>query len=88
MAPPTHANRKPVVRGPSQSCRHALRRSCASTCSRQPVASVYRSTQRGYTVEFSHSAEQNAENLLMLTSPALADAYSDYIDHLMAKYGG
>ena len=39
-------------------------------------------------MEFSHSAEQNAENLLMLTSPALADAYSDYIDHLMAKYGG
>jgi phosphatidylserine/phosphatidylglycerophosphate/cardiolipin synthase-like enzyme len=36
---------------------------------------------------FSHSAEQNAENLLMLTSPALADAYSAYIDHLMAKYG-
>lgn len=37
---------------------------------------------------FSHSAEQNAENLLMLTNPTLADAYSDYIDHLMAKYGG
>ena len=37
---------------------------------------------------FSHSAEQNAENLLMLTNPALADAYSDYIDHLMEKYGG
>lgn len=37
---------------------------------------------------FSHSAEQNAENLLMLTSPALADAYSAYIDHLMAKYSG
>ena len=36
---------------------------------------------------FSHSAEQNAENLLILTSPALADAYSDYIDHLMEKYG-
>jgi phosphatidylserine/phosphatidylglycerophosphate/cardiolipin synthase-like enzyme len=36
---------------------------------------------------FSHSAEQNAENLLMLTNPALADAYSDYIDHLMQKYG-
>lgn len=37
---------------------------------------------------FSHSAEQNAENLLMLTNPALADAYSAYIDHLMAKYSG
>lgn len=36
---------------------------------------------------FSHSAEQNAENLLMLTNPALADIYSDYIDRLMAKYG-
>lgn len=36
---------------------------------------------------FSHSAEQNAENLLMLTNPALADAYSAYIDHLMQKYG-
>jgi phosphatidylserine/phosphatidylglycerophosphate/cardiolipin synthase-like enzyme len=36
---------------------------------------------------FSHSAEQNAENLLMLTNPALADAYSDYIDHLTRKYG-
>jgi phosphatidylserine/phosphatidylglycerophosphate/cardiolipin synthase-like enzyme len=36
---------------------------------------------------FSHSAEQNAENLLMLTNPALADAYCAYIDHLMAKYG-
>jgi phosphatidylserine/phosphatidylglycerophosphate/cardiolipin synthase-like enzyme len=37
---------------------------------------------------FSHSAEQNAENLLILTNPTLADAYSDYIDHLMAKYSG
>jgi phosphatidylserine/phosphatidylglycerophosphate/cardiolipin synthase-like enzyme len=37
---------------------------------------------------FSHSAEQNAENLLILTNPALADACSAYIDHLMAKYGG
>ena len=35
---------------------------------------------------FSHSAEQNAENLLMLTNPAVADLYSDYIDHLMEKY--
>jgi len=37
---------------------------------------------------FSHSAEQNAENILMIESPALAAAYSDYIDHLIAKYGG
>jgi phosphatidylserine/phosphatidylglycerophosphate/cardiolipin synthase-like enzyme len=36
---------------------------------------------------FSHSAEQNAENLLMLTNPPLADAYSAYVDHLMQKYG-
>lgn len=35
---------------------------------------------------FSHSAELNAENLLMLTSPALAETYSAYIDHLMEKY--
>lgn len=35
---------------------------------------------------FSHSAEQNAENLLILTNPAVADLYSDYIDHLMEKY--
>lgn len=36
---------------------------------------------------FSHSAEQNAENLLMLTNRALADTCSAYIDHLTAKYG-
>jgi phosphatidylserine/phosphatidylglycerophosphate/cardiolipin synthase-like enzyme len=35
---------------------------------------------------FSQGAEQNAENLLMLTNPAVADLYSDYIDHLMEKY--
>jgi phosphatidylserine/phosphatidylglycerophosphate/cardiolipin synthase-like enzyme len=35
---------------------------------------------------FSHSAEQNAENILLLQSRALADAYSAYIDHLTAKY--
>jgi phosphatidylserine/phosphatidylglycerophosphate/cardiolipin synthase-like enzyme len=35
---------------------------------------------------FSHSAEQNAENILLIQSPALADAYSAYIDHLIAKY--
>ncbi len=37
---------------------------------------------------FSHSAEQNAENILILHNRALADEYSAYIDHLMAKYGG
>ncbi len=36
----------------------------------------------------SHSAELNAENILMLASPVLADAYSGYVDHLVAKYGG
>jgi phosphatidylserine/phosphatidylglycerophosphate/cardiolipin synthase-like enzyme len=36
---------------------------------------------------FSHSAELNAENLLVLESRALADEYSRYVDHLMAKYG-
>ena len=36
---------------------------------------------------FSRSAEQNAENLLLLTSRPLADGYSAYIDRLMAKYG-
>jgi phosphatidylserine/phosphatidylglycerophosphate/cardiolipin synthase-like enzyme len=35
---------------------------------------------------FSHSAEQNAENILILRSRELADTYSAYIDHLMAKY--
>ena len=37
---------------------------------------------------FSRSAELNAENILMIESPALADAYSAYVDHLMRKYGG
>jgi len=36
---------------------------------------------------FSHSAELNAENILLIDSPALAEAYSAYIDHLLAKYG-
>ncbi len=35
---------------------------------------------------FSRSAMQNAENVLFFDCPALADRYSDYIDHLMAKY--
>jgi phosphatidylserine/phosphatidylglycerophosphate/cardiolipin synthase-like enzyme len=35
---------------------------------------------------FSHSAELNAENILLLDSPALAERYSRYIDHLIEKY--
>ncbi len=35
---------------------------------------------------FSHSAEQNAENILLIESAPLADAYSAYIDHLLTKY--
>ncbi len=35
---------------------------------------------------FSRSAELNAENILMIASPALAATYSQQIDHLMAKY--
>jgi phosphatidylserine/phosphatidylglycerophosphate/cardiolipin synthase-like enzyme len=35
---------------------------------------------------FSRSAEFNAENLLMLENSALADQYSAFIDHVMAKY--
>lgn len=37
---------------------------------------------------FSNSAELNAENILMIESPALAEAYSKYIDHLTRKYAG
>ena len=37
---------------------------------------------------FSRSAEFNAENILLIESPALADAYSATIDHLIAKYSG
>ena len=37
---------------------------------------------------FSRSAELNAENILFIESPALAQRYSQYIDHLKAKYGG
>jgi phosphatidylserine/phosphatidylglycerophosphate/cardiolipin synthase-like enzyme len=35
---------------------------------------------------FSRSAEFNAENILIIDSHALADAYSAYSDHLMQKY--
>jgi phosphatidylserine/phosphatidylglycerophosphate/cardiolipin synthase-like enzyme len=35
---------------------------------------------------FSRSAQFNAENILFLESPALAETYSAYIDHLKAKY--
>lgn len=37
---------------------------------------------------FSHSAEMNAENLLIIECPALAETYSAYIDHLIRDYGG
>jgi len=35
---------------------------------------------------FSRSAQFNAENILFLESPALAETYSHYIDHLIEKY--
>jgi phosphatidylserine/phosphatidylglycerophosphate/cardiolipin synthase-like enzyme len=35
---------------------------------------------------FSHSAELNAENILLIDSRPLADQYSLYIDHLLQKY--
>ena len=37
---------------------------------------------------FSRSAQFNAENILFLESPALAETFSNYIDHLKTKYGG
>jgi phosphatidylserine/phosphatidylglycerophosphate/cardiolipin synthase-like enzyme len=37
---------------------------------------------------FSRSAQFNAENILFIESPALAEKYSHYIDHLIQKYGG
>jgi phosphatidylserine/phosphatidylglycerophosphate/cardiolipin synthase-like enzyme len=36
---------------------------------------------------FSRSAQYNAENILFIESAALAEKYSDYIDHLLRKYG-
>lgn len=36
---------------------------------------------------FSRSAELNAENILLIQSAALADTYSQMIDHLQQKYG-
>jgi phosphatidylserine/phosphatidylglycerophosphate/cardiolipin synthase-like enzyme len=36
---------------------------------------------------FSHSATENAENVLILTDPELADRYSGYIDGLARRYG-
>jgi phosphatidylserine/phosphatidylglycerophosphate/cardiolipin synthase-like enzyme len=36
----------------------------------------------------SHSAEENAENLLIIDSPELADRYDDYIDGLARRYAG
>ncbi len=35
---------------------------------------------------FSRSAQYNAENILFIESTALAQQYSDYIDHVMQKY--
>jgi phosphatidylserine/phosphatidylglycerophosphate/cardiolipin synthase-like enzyme len=37
---------------------------------------------------FSRSAQFNAENILFIESPALAQTYSSYIDHLISKYAG
>jgi phosphatidylserine/phosphatidylglycerophosphate/cardiolipin synthase-like enzyme len=37
---------------------------------------------------FSRSAQFNAENILFIESPALAERYGAYIEHLMQKYGG
>src|SRR6266446_3170619 len=36
---------------------------------------------------FSRSAEFNAENILFIESPPIAETYSAYIDHLLQKYG-
>jgi len=36
---------------------------------------------------FSRSAEQNAENVLIIRSRQVADRYSSYIDTLVRKYG-
>src|SRR5207302_9270441 len=35
---------------------------------------------------FSRSAQFNAENILFIESAALAETYSNYIDHLKVKY--
>ena len=35
---------------------------------------------------FSRSAEFNAENILFIESPPLAETYGAYIDHLIQKY--
>jgi phosphatidylserine/phosphatidylglycerophosphate/cardiolipin synthase-like enzyme len=35
---------------------------------------------------FSRSAQYNAENILFIESPTLAEKYSAYIDHLIARY--
>jgi phosphatidylserine/phosphatidylglycerophosphate/cardiolipin synthase-like enzyme len=36
----------------------------------------------------SHSATENAENVLLLHDPALAEQYNAYIDHLAERYAG
>jgi phosphatidylserine/phosphatidylglycerophosphate/cardiolipin synthase-like enzyme len=36
---------------------------------------------------FSHSGEENAENVLEIESPALADEFAAYVDRVAARYG-
>jgi phosphatidylserine/phosphatidylglycerophosphate/cardiolipin synthase-like enzyme len=36
----------------------------------------------------SHSAEDNAENMVIIEDPALAESYNGYINGLIARYGG
>jgi phosphatidylserine/phosphatidylglycerophosphate/cardiolipin synthase-like enzyme len=36
----------------------------------------------------SHSATENAENVLLIRDPGLADRYSAYIDQLVGRYRG
>jgi len=35
---------------------------------------------------FSHSGEENAENVLEIESPTLADTFSAYVDGLVERY--
>lgn len=37
---------------------------------------------------FSHSGEENAENVLEIESPELADRFAAYVDEVAARYGG
>src|SRR5205807_1131046 len=36
----------------------------------------------------SHSGEENAENVLEIESPALADRFTAFVDGLVVRYGG